>query len=260
MITVAVLERFRTIALAHLPGEVKIVDCASHADAVILDARLFRVSDFPSIKAISRVGVGIDNVDFSGISENNKPALFTTPCLELTNAVAEFTVRQILILIRRASIPARNLSELSVGVIGFGRIGRRVCDLLYGFKCKKFIYDEDFGSILRGEVLGADIVTIHVSGSPLIVGKEEIGQMKDGSFLVNMARAGCVDEGSVWEALRSGRLAGFATDVNPDFLVKGVENKVLKTPHIASDTLEARTAMEKMAVNNILRFFGLEEI
>ena len=98
----------------------------------------------------------------------------------------------------------------------------------------------------------SDIVTVHISGQEGVIGKASLDLMKDGSYLVNMARKECVNEETVADALKSGKLQGFASDVNGEKFVSYYSNVIL-TPHVASSTPEARKAMEEMAVENLIR-------
>lgn len=155
---------------------------------------------------------------------------------------------------------SRNLSAMKVGVIGYGRIGGAVGRLLLAFGAQVRYYDVSPSKrgVSKGFLLGwADIVTIHVSGNKEVIGKRELENMRSGSYLINMARRGCVNEVQVTAALKAGKLAGFASDVNYGMAVRGmVKRRALLTPHVASDTLEARTAMEKKALENLVKGLG----
>jgi len=224
---------------------------------VILDTRPFDVAEWSELKVISRVGVGLDNIDLEECKKRGVK-VYTTPCRELTDAVVEFTIKLILDLMR-SNAKGRNLSSMTVGVIGCGRIGERLAFSLIVFGCEVFMYDVKncFDRDLERLFERSDIVSIHVSGNDCVVGDKELLKMKIGSYLVNTARGGCIDETAVSRALRDGKLAGFASDVNHDFLVRSFDPNVILTPHIASSTVEARTAMERMAVSNLVK--GLKE-
>jgi len=226
-------------------------------EGVILDTRPFDIGQWPGLKVISRVGVGLDNIDLEACKERDIE-VFNTPCVALTVAVAEFTLMLILRLLK-GSLPARNLKRMSVGIIGYGRIGcyfrTLIGDVLH---CGVMVYDDDLNitSHAKGDLLeNCDIVTIHVSGDECVIGEEELELMKDGSYLINTARRGCIDEKAVAQALLNGKLAGFASDVNYKMLLRSHHQNVILTSHVAGATLEAREEMEEIAVENLLKGF-----
>lgn len=151
-----------------------------------------------------------------------------------------------------------------VGIIGFGRIGRKVAELLKAFGCEivysdPFVEDKVLGftQLSLGELLrGADIVSLHLSGKERILGENELGLMKKSAFLVNISRGGIVDESALFKYLKDSRLAGAAVDVFQQEPYCGellsLENIIL-TPHIGSYTQETRAEMENKAVENLLK-------
>lgn len=232
----------------------------------------------PLLKVISRCGVGMDNVDLEAAEKLNIK-VFNTP-FGPTLAVAELTVGLILDLLRKTTLMDREmragiwkkcmgnlLCDKRVGIIGFGRIGQKTGELLRTFGCEIGYYDSvmivgfkdlrikriELDELLRE----SDIVTIHVSGKyekPLL-GAKELEMMKKGTWLVNAARGGVVDEKALLSVLKDGRLAGAALDVfekepyNGPF--KELDNVIL-TPHIGSYAKEARVEMEMQAAKNLI--------
>ncbi|MFA5148728.1 MAG: phosphoglycerate dehydrogenase [Candidatus Omnitrophota bacterium] len=233
-----------------------------------------------SLKVISRCGAGIDNVDVKAAGKLGIK-VFNTPDAP-TLAVAELTVGLILNLLRKVrrmdaavregkweKLMGNLVSGKKVGLIGFGRIGRKVAGLLGPFGCEityadPFI-DDGVGGFKRlslQEVLSrSDIVSIHVPAGGMLIGENEIGMMKKGSWLVNASRGGVVDEGALCKALKSGHLSGAALDVfakEPyEGALKGLDNVIL-TPHIGSYAVESRIGMEMEAVKNLLN--NLDEV
>ena len=234
-----------------------------------------------SLRVISRCGVGIDNIDREA-AERRKIIIFNTPDGP-TEAVAELTIGLILSLIR--NVPQMNkdlhnrkwskqtgylLKDKKIGIIGMGRIGTRVAEMMKPFQvqvayhdlseCNSFyVFMPDFDSFLSH----SDIVLLHASkksSHSLFIGAREIGLMKKGSWLVNMARGDMIDEDALYNALSSGHLSGAALDVfsrEPyDGRLTELDNVIL-TPHVGSYAREARIAMEKKAVLNLLE--ALEE-
>ena len=226
-----------------------------------------------SLKVISRVGTGLDNIDMDA-AEKLSIKILNTPDA-LTDAVAELTIGLILSALRRLNIADRNIREgiwrkepgllfngKVLGIIGFGRIGRRVAELARGFNAEILFYDSrnileaSAGQVSFKELLSrSDIITIHASGKKSIVSREDIDQMKDGAILINTARGGLVDEEALYDALKSRKLSyaaldGFIEEPYKGRLI-GVDN-ILLTPHIGSYAKEARINMEIEAVSNLI--------
>lgn len=245
------------------------------------------LDQLPTLRCISRVGVGIDNVDLQtaaakGVEVRNTP---DGP----TRAVAELTVGLALALLRRIPQADRNirdgvwqkemgslLHEKTVGVVGLGRIGRSVAELFLGFGCVVVatdpIPDHDWlkshsvSMIPLNDLLDqSDIITLHLAHEPgagPIIGKEEINRMKKTAFLMNMARGEVLDEDALYIALNEERIRGAALDVfsmepyhGP--LVK-LDNVVL-TPHLGPYAREGRLRMEVAAVQNLLNVLLSED-
>lgn len=241
-----------------------------------------RVMDaLPNLKCISRVGVGMDNVDLEyakqkGITVVNTP---DGP----TRGVAELTLAMTLSLLRRipqadAALHQRKWKkqignlflDKKVGIIGLGRIGKSVAELFRGLKNPVIGYDpfaneawaKENGVELASfeEVLKqADILTLHVPGnkdkSP-VIGEAELAMMKVGSFLINIARGGVVDETALYDALKNGKLAGAAIDVYTKEPYDGplcdLDN-IIMTPHLGSYAKEGKLQMEIDAVKNFIK-------
>ena len=241
---------------------------------------LVRSSAPPSrLQVISRCGTGLDNVDQEA-AKRLGIAVFNTPDAP-TLAVAELTIGLILDLMRKVSHMDRAirnglwqkhmgnlLGGKSVGIIGFGRIGRKVASLLHAFDCTIRYYDISEGaastyarkSTLPELLETCDIISIHVSSKKQLIGHHELCIMKNGSWLVNVARGGVVDEDALREALDNGHLAGAALDVfgaEPYAGPLKSMDQVILTPHIGSYAKESRIAMEREAAENLLRGLGV---
>lgn len=228
------------------------------------------------LKVISRCGVGLENIDLQaarelGIKVTNTP---TGPTL----AVAELTIGLIFDLLRNISRVDREIRKgvwkkhmgnllqgKNVGIVGFGRIGQKVAELLVPFAANIAYFDispistqplfikKDFLDLLSW----ADIITLHCSSveTKKIIGKDQLRQMKKGALLINAARGEFLDEDAVYEALKAGKLAGLALDTFNEEPYTGrlreLDNVVF-TPHIGSYAKESRIEMEIQAVNNLL--------
>ena len=229
------------------------------------------------LKVISRCGIGLDSVDLIAAKEFGIKVC-NTPAAPVT-AVAELTVALILDLLRRVTQADRlirqgqwkqimgNLLALQkVGIIGYGRIGRQVGELLRAFGATIFACDRlsvdvpdyirrcDLDEMLRE----SDIVTLHVPFEPgphHLIGRRQILSMKPGAFLVNAARGGLVDEQALYDALTSGHLAGAAIDTYESEPYRGPLSglsQVVLTAHMGSYAKESRVQMEREAAQNLL--------
>lgn len=248
-----------------------------------------RVMDaLPNLKCISRVGVGMDNVDLEyakqkGITVVNTP---DGP----TRGVAELTLAMTLSLLRKipqADAALKNkqwkkqvgnlIFEKQIGIIGLGRIGRLVSELFRGIGNPVIGFDlypdekwagekgvelKSFEEVIRQ----SDILTLHVPGNKdktPVIGEKELEKMKTGSFLINIARGGVVDEEALYHALLSKKLAGAAVDVFSKEPYDGplcdLKNVIL-TPHLGSYAQEGKLQMEIDAVKNLIDILNSQQI
>jgi D-3-phosphoglycerate dehydrogenase len=223
------------------------------------------------LKFIGRAGVGVDNIDLAaawahGITVLNVP-------MGNTVSTAEHTVAMILALARRIPEADRSvrsgkwdrktlegveLCGKTLGILGFGRVGREVARRMIGFSMRVVAADPNAapsdGDDLGVEIMSTEsllreshVVTIHAAmarRTQRLIGEREIRLMRDGALLVNCARGGLVDEGAVRGALESGKLGGMASDVyeteppgdHPLFLYP----RTVFTPHLGGATPDAR--------------------
>lgn len=223
---------------------------------------------------ISRVGVGWDNVDRKA-AEDMGILIYRTPGV-LTEAVAELTIGLILSGLRFIPDQDRMVRQgrwrkkmgglllgREVGIIGFGAIGQRVGELVKAFGACVFYYDPCPSNVswatavpLHDLLKTADVISIHAAGNEVIMGAAEFQSIKKQNvILVNTARGSLIDEESLYQCLRNGRLGYACLDVFNHEPYEGplcrLKNVVL-TPHIGSYALEARRLMERCAVENLL--------
>ncbi|MFZ9210454.1 MAG: NAD(P)-dependent oxidoreductase, partial [Ilumatobacteraceae bacterium] len=222
------------------------------------------------LKVIARVGTGLDNVDLAAAKKLGIKVLNTPDAP--TSAVAELTLGHILGLLRNIARTDRQIRDnkwqgqmgslletKTVGVIGFGRIGRKVSRLVSAFGAKVIVHDpfiraEDFENCSLKELCTqSDVLTLHVPYSDKthhIISSELIQAMKPGSFVVNVSRGGLVDEVSLLSALESGHLAGAALDCfeqEPYFGPLSKLENVQMTAHMGTYARETRDLMEREA-------------
>ena len=226
------------------------------------------------LKVISRIGVGLDNLDLKA-AKKLKIKVFNTPGV-LTDSVAELTLGLILSCLRKIALMDRKirqkvwskemgllLRDKTLGLIGFGRIGRRVAELAKVFGAKVIFYDQmPIRSIIAKKVSldallkNSDIISVHASSKDCLINASEIKKMKQGAVLINTSRGSAVEENSLLQGLKSGKIAFAGLDVfeqEPYYgALVNLDNVVL-TPHVGSYAKEARIKMELAAVENLLK-------
>jgi len=242
----------------------------------------------PDLKFVARCAVGLDSMDLMAARERGIGVSYVPGAN--AQAVAELTISHILTLIRGVQrgdallrkgewfrMMGRNLDELTIGIIGVGKIGKRVARHLAAFGAKiianDLAPDEDFGAPLRIDWVSkdrlfkdADVVCLHVPKAPStlnLVGREQLAMMKDGAFLINTARGGLIDEAALADALRSGKIAGAGLDVfgqEPyQGELAGIEN-ILMTCHMGANTRSSRARMEIQAAECLIAYIRSEPI
>jgi gluconate 2-dehydrogenase len=250
-----------------------------------VDANL--LSRCPNLKAVCNIAVGFNNIDLAACSKAGVMATNTPGVLD--DSTADFTWALILSTARRVvesdahlragqwkgwylkQFLGLDVHHATLGILGFGRIGRRVARRALGFDMTVLYHDglkadadteRACNAVFVGmdELLArADILTIHVPYAPSthhLVGARELDRMKPGAMLIHASRGGVVDDAALVAALKSGRLAGAGLDVfenepnlNSDLLT--MKNVVL-TPHIASSSEATRHAMAMLAAQNMV--------
>jgi glyoxylate reductase len=242
-------------------------------DATLLDA-------LPGLRAVANLAVGTDNIDLDAARERGV-AVGNTPDV-LTDATADLAMALILAITRRlpegeARVregrwgpwqPAQDLgfdlAGATLGVVGFGRIGRAVAHRAEAFGMR-VVHSARSSGVTLDELLGcADVVSLHVPLSPAtrhLIDSVAIARMKPSAYLVNTARGGVVDQPALRDALQRRQLAGAALDVtDPEPLPAGdpllEAPNLLVVPHIGSATAGTRAKMAAMAVDNLLAALG----
>jgi D-3-phosphoglycerate dehydrogenase len=231
-----------------------------------------------NLKVLSRCGIGMDNVDFAAARELGIQ-VFNTPDAP-TAAVAELTLGLMLDALRGISCADRQiragtwkarmgglLGARTVGIVGYGRIGRRVAKLVHAFGAR--ILATDVASLetdgvaeicsLERLLAQSDLVSLHLPSQKdagCFLDAARIAAMKPGAVLVNTARGDLVDEEALLLALQDGRLAAAALDTfgkEPYAGPLAGLPQVVLTPHMASYAAESRATMEREAVDNLLK-------
>jgi D-3-phosphoglycerate dehydrogenase len=241
-----------------------------------------------SLLAIGCFCIGTDQVDLPAAGLQGVP-VFNAP-FSNTRSVAELTLAEMVMLARRAVHKSQLLHRgvweksaegcvevrnKSVGIVGYGHIGPQVGLLAESFGMKVYYYDIlgklPFGNATAVTSLDellkvSDFVSLHVPETPEtrdMIGRREIGLMRQGAFLLNLSRGRVVDLQAVRSALMSGHLGGAAIDVFPaepasndepfSCPLLGLDNVIL-TPHIGGSTIEAQKNIGLEVANTLLKF------
>lgn len=234
-----------------------------------------------SLKVVTRFGVGTDNFDLQAMRDMG----IQVGVIANYNAVAEFALTLILSVMKNlprydqaaragkwSRFQMRELTGKTVGLVGFGRIGRRLAELMSGFGVTILAYDPYMNeeaakerkvqSVSLEELLErSDVVSLHLPSTKEtyhLINKENIGKMRDGAYLINTSRGALVDEEALYEALACGKLSGAALDVfekepvtadNPLF---GLEQTVI-APHVSALTYETNYNGGLICAESIIR-------
>jgi len=269
----------REQTLAQVPrAEGLIVRSGTQVDAELLAAA-------PHLKAVVRAGVGVDNIDLAactgrGVVVMNAPDGNTISTAELALGLMLALARHI----PRADASMRagrwdrkqfmgtELRGKTLGIIGFGRVGRALAERARAFGLQVMAYDpftperlaRHLGMTSRLEDLyaRADIISLHALVTPETAGMIDaaaIEQMKPGVMIVNTARGKLINSADLAAALRSGKVGGAAIDVYdveppaPDNPLLGLEN-VICTPHLGASTVEAQAAVGIQAAEQLIAY------
>jgi D-3-phosphoglycerate dehydrogenase len=229
------------------------------------------------LKAISRCGAGLDNVDLTA-AKRQDITVFNTPEAP-AQAVAELTMGLILAALRRicqvdqllradrwSRMQGQLLAAQLVGIIGLGHIGRRVAKLCQAFDARVVAHDPYIDPTshevelvpLKKLLAEADVISLHLpygANTHHLLDAKAFARMKPGSIIINAARGGLIDEIALDEALISGHLGMAALDVFEQEPYRGplIKNdKIILTSHIGSLARESRMRMEIEAAENLL--------
>jgi D-3-phosphoglycerate dehydrogenase len=239
------------------------------------------------LRLVARPGTGLDNIDVEyakskGVTVMNSPE-------SLVEGVSEHVILLMLALSRRLveadvgtksgkweknALMGRELNGKVLGVVGLGRIGRRIAEIAKTLGMSVLFYDviaipPEVSSALGARVVTldelfstSDFITLHVPMTPEtahMVGAQRLAQMKKTAFLVNTSRGGVIDEGALATALGENRIAGAALDVfekePPSGTILSAPNTIL-TPHIGSQTEEAQTNAIVVIGEKVKAFFS----
>jgi D-3-phosphoglycerate dehydrogenase / 2-oxoglutarate reductase len=230
----------------------------------------------PQLKVISRVGIGLDNIDLE-YANNNNIKVVNTPDPP-TEAVSEITITAALSLSRNlfnynkdlhasqwTKSVSSSLKNKNILIIGFGRIGQKVGEYFNFFQSNVHYYDPYIDSKninttfkkvdFEKGLLNADIISIHSSSPSELIGNKEFKLMKDGVIILNSSRGYHVNELELIKNLKTKKVGSCWLDVFEEEPYQGdlinLDNAIL-TPHISTYTEICRQDMEMEAVKNLL--------
>lgn len=247
----------------------------------------------PSLRFICELATGYNNIDVAaakarGIPVSNIPAYSTSSVAQMVFAFLLSIAQQIVphsdaVHAGRwtdcedfcfRDYPLFELEGKTLGIVGYGAIGKRVAQIAVAFGMKVLAYSrtyrpelstQDIQIVQLEELLAkSDIVTLHFpqnDDSVHFINRETIARMRDGVILINTARGGCVVEAELREALESGKVSWYAADVlsteppSGDNPLLGAPNALI-TPHIAWMTNEARARLLQVAFENVKAFLA----
>jgi D-3-phosphoglycerate dehydrogenase len=291
------------VALDGEPGSL----AASLRDAEVLFVRLRHridaalLSRAPQLKVIVSPTTGLDHIDLAAAERHGIAVLSLkgeTAFLESVTATAELTWALILNLARpvaaaHASVMAgawsrdlwkgRELKGKTLGIVGYGRLGRIVADYAQAFRMAVLVHDPKLRGVppavrqttLEELLEQADIVTLHVPlepGTIGLIGRAELERMRAGAWLINTSRGEVIDEAALLRSLQSGHLGGAALDVlsdeakgQADWLARSdlarfaaASDRLIITPHIGGATRESMRDTEAFMARKLLAYLGGE--
>ena len=244
------------------------------------------IENAKNLKVVGRAGAGVDNIDIKAAKQKNI-IVMNTPGGN-TNATAEHTLALLLSLSRKISkaditthkgewakksLKGNEIKGKTIGIIGFGNVGKRFAQMCNALGLKVLIYSKTFDTIrnefpdyvscdLNKILKEADIISFHCKPNPdgsSIISAKEINIMKKNVLIINTARGNLVSEIDLKDAIKNNTIGGVALDVFEEEPAKnnilfGLDN-VLLTPHIAASTAEAQIIVAEMIANQFVDFF-----
>lgn len=268
--------------------EEEIAEQVADAEAIIAGTEPITakvIAACPKLKLISRVGIGLDSVDLNAARARGIEVAYTPDAP--APAVAELTIGLLLSLIRHTHVAnlkmhkgewhrffGRRVPDLTIGVIGAGRIGGRVLRRIAAFGTPRVLVNDlspnphvadalkiewaDKETIYRE----ADVVTLHLPMTPStknMIRYEQLRMMKPDAMIINTSRGGIVNEADLARVMEEGHLSGAAVDVFEQEPYEGPLCRIercLLTSHMGSMSVDCRTRMEIEATEEVVRFLA----
>jgi len=276
------------VIIGHCKTEEEVIKIGSNMDALLVSyVSIGRkvIENLPKCKVIVKYAVGVDNIDLEAAT-NKKIFVVNVPqyCVE---EVSTHTVALLLNLIRKISKydqsvkrgcwdplvgdPIFRMENKTLGIIGFGNIGKRVTEKFRPFKLSIIVYDPFVNSKLISEYSAkkveletllhqSDYISLHCPLNKYtkhLIDFKEIEIMKKGVLLINTSRGEIINQKALYKALKDGKIAGAALDVlekDPPSLADIMNtDKIIYTPHVAWNSVEAERELRRSAALEVKR-------
>ena len=275
--------------LGRRPNEEQMVELVDGVDIIIAGTEPITdrvMASAPRLRLISRVGVGLDNIDLEA-ARRHSIAISHTP-LAPVPAVAEMTIAFMLVLLRDLQVSnarmhegewhkviGRRLAEVTIGIVGLGHIGRAVLGKLAALGASEVLVNDSEPDLHLSEsvpdivvkwvgldelLINSDIVTLHLpltESTRNLIALRELTRMKKDSVLINTSRGGIVNEDDLFSVLAQGHLAGAGVDVFENEPYSGplaTIERCLLTSHMGSASTDCRARMEVEATEQVIRY------
>jgi len=261
--------------------EAELIEALRDCQGVVLGAAPMTarvINALPNLQVIARRGVGVDNVDLAAARAAGVQVTTTAGAVEA--AVAEYVLAVILAFYRRIvegdaavragrwpALVGESMEGSTLGIVGYGGIGRRVAQLARGFGMSVLVHDARPGIVeapdvqtdLSAVLRAADVLTVHVPLRPEtrgLIGEAELRQLRPSAVLINTARGGVVDETALTKALRGGKLRGAGLDVFESEPPAGSPllelPNVILSPHVAGTTGRSKRLANESAARSVV--------
>lgn len=246
------------------------------------------LNEAKKLKFISRVGIGLDSLDLLEIKSKGIKVSFTPDAP--SPAIAELTIGMMLTLLRSTHLSnikmhkgdwyrtmGRSISQITVGLIGVGRVGLKIINYLNNFGPPKILANDISNDVKKmnlpvnwvdKEIIlkESDLVTLHLpltNATKNLIKQEQLFSMKKDAIIINTSRGGIINENDLYYVMKSGHLSGAAIDVFEEEPYKGSLKEIercLLTSHIGSMSKDCRARMEIEATEEVLRFIKGENL
>ena len=270
----------------------ELVNFLNKADKAIIGLEVINrsvLSQLPNLKVIGKYGVGLDKLDFDALEEFGVQLGWTAGVN--ARSVAELAVNLMLTLVRKShlsqklvedgewrQIVGRELSSMVIGILGCGNVGEQLIQILRGFGCRVLFCDlrprqelcatyevtqVEFSELVKT----VDVLSLHLpknASTENIISARVLADMKDGSFIINTARGGLIEEKLLLAGLESGKLAGVGLDVftrePPDYFDLIHHENCIVTSHIGGSSEEAIFSMGMAAIEGLDVFMPAKQV
>tara|TARA_B100001109_G_C18758019_1_gene424659 strand:- start:22 stop:900 length:879 start_codon:yes stop_codon:yes gene_type:complete len=270
-------------------NEKELIDFFRECEAVIVSEDLITkkvIDSLPNLQIVSKFGVGLDSIDTEYLKTKNIKLGWKSGIN--SEAVAQLSLSYLILMLREAYTlnrrllsnewakvsNSRDLSDMSIGIVGYGNVGKKLASYLQIFNLNVLIFDPIIkeGEIIDDKVRSvafrdilklSDAISIHVpltSDTKSLFGKKELLMMKPGSVLINLSRGGVVNESALLTVLEEGHLAGAASDVfedepqNTSYFSSRLLDcaNFFSTPHIAGTTNQTIKRLGEAAIDSLM--------